>query len=204
MSLKYLAGSEFARKRRGPLERFATLAGAGPVLLMTARFGRSPVRDAAYRFRAKHRDLDLKLSWRLFAGLEDWGERWPDERYAFAAGLILSAVKDPVVERAVGRCFGDLAQLGMPVLWGVVSGQRIRWHPQFKVSPNGWPPEEWLPRPAAYACLSVTQDTDEFGPEFDPILYLAEPDFFISGSRLRWWEPRHFHVVRRDAEADHG
>ena len=52
---------------RGPLARFATLAGSGAVLMMTARFGRSPVREAAYRFRAQHRDLDLKPSWRLFA-----------------------------------------------------------------------------------------------------------------------------------------
>ena len=47
-------------------------------------------------------DLDLKLSWRLFASLQDWGKRWPAEQDAFAAGLILSAADDPVVERAVG------------------------------------------------------------------------------------------------------
>ncbi len=50
----------------GPLERFATLAG-GPVLMTAAQFGRSPVREAAYRLRARRRDLDFKLSWRLRA-----------------------------------------------------------------------------------------------------------------------------------------
>ena len=44
------------------------------MLLTTARFGRSPVRDAAYRLRARRRDLDLKLSWRLYASLDDWGK----------------------------------------------------------------------------------------------------------------------------------
>jgi hypothetical protein len=46
----------------GPLARFATLAGGGPVLMTTARFGRSPVRNAAYRLRERRPDLDLKLS----------------------------------------------------------------------------------------------------------------------------------------------
>jgi hypothetical protein len=66
------AGSERAP---GALARFATLAGGGPVLMTTARFGRSPVRNAAYRLRALRPDLDLKLSWRLFASLGDWGKR---------------------------------------------------------------------------------------------------------------------------------
>jgi hypothetical protein len=57
--------------------------------MMTARFGRSPVRDAAYRLRACRRDLDFKLSWSLFASLQDWGSRWVAEQDAFAAGLIL-------------------------------------------------------------------------------------------------------------------
>jgi len=70
-------------------DRFATLAGGGPILMMSARFGRSPVREAANRLHAQHRHLDLKLSWRLFAGLADWGERWPAEQDNFAAGLIL-------------------------------------------------------------------------------------------------------------------
>jgi len=67
----------------GPLARFATLAAGGPVLMMTARFGRSPVRDAAYRLRERRPDLHLKLSWRLFASLEDWGKRWPAEQGTF-------------------------------------------------------------------------------------------------------------------------
>jgi hypothetical protein len=58
--------------------------------MMTARFGRSPVRDAAYRLRERCSDLDLKLSWRLFASLEDWGKRWPAEQNTFAAGLVRS------------------------------------------------------------------------------------------------------------------
>ena len=137
------AGSERAP---GPLARFATLAGGGPVLMTTARFGRSPVRDAAYRLRERRPDLDLKLSWRLFASLEDWGKRWAAEQDAFAAGLILSAAGDPVVERAVGRCLADLARLGRPLLWGVV-GQRVRWQSRFALTPNGWPPEQILPNP---------------------------------------------------------
>src|SRR6516162_316523 len=122
--------------------------------MMTARFGRSPVRDAAYRFRAQHRDLDLKPSWRLFASLEDWGRRWPAEQNAFAAGLIFSAAYDPVVERAVGRCLADLAGVGRPLLWGAV-GQRVRWQPRFALTPNGWPPELILPYPGTYARLGV-------------------------------------------------
>src|SRR5258708_6180417 len=99
MSLEYLAASGSAHKparRSGALERFTTHAGGGAVLVTTARFGRSPVRAAAYRFRARHRDLDLQLSWRLFASLRDWGKRWPAEQEVFAAGLILSAAGDPV------------------------------------------------------------------------------------------------------------
>jgi hypothetical protein len=84
---------------QGPLARFTTLAGDGPVLMTTARFGRSPVRDAAYRLRERRPDLQLKLSWRLLASLEDWGKRWPAEQGTFAAGLILSAADDPTVER---------------------------------------------------------------------------------------------------------
>ena len=147
MSWKYLADPEWACKpvqpdqaagserAPGPLARFATLAGGGPVLMTTARFGRSPVREAAYRLRERRPDLDLKLSWRLFASLEDWGKRWPAEQDAFAAGLILSAAGDPVVERAVGRCLADLARLGRPLLWGVI-GQRVRWHPRFRADPE--------------------------------------------------------------------
>jgi hypothetical protein len=75
-----------AAPRNGPLARFTRLAGGGgPVLMTTARFGRSPVRQAAYRLRAQRPDLDLKLSWRLFASLADWGERWPAEQGTFAA-----------------------------------------------------------------------------------------------------------------------
>ena len=120
----------------GPLDRLATLAGGGAVLVATARFGRSPVRDEAYRLRTRRRDLDLKLSWRAFTSLADWGKRWPAEQHTFAAGLILSAANDHVVERAVGRCFADLAKLGRPLLWGVVGG-RVRWRPRFILTPNG-------------------------------------------------------------------
>jgi hypothetical protein len=160
--------------------------------MMTARFGRSPVRDAAYRFRAQHRDLDLKLSWRLFASLEDWGRRWPEEQNAFAAGLIFSAAYDPVVERAVGRCLADLARLGRPLLWGVI-GHGVRWRPRFTLTPNGWPPELISPYPGTYARLGMAHDTAEFRPRFDPILFSPAPDYRISESRLWWFEARHFH-----------
>jgi hypothetical protein len=165
------AASAGSGQRAGPLARFAALAGGGPVLLMTARFGRSPVRDAAYRLRDRHPDLDLKLSWRLFASLVDWAKRWPTEQGTFAAGLILSAATDPVVERAVGRCLTDLSWLGCPLLWGAIS-RRVRWQPQFKLTPNGWPPELILPSPAEYARLGVAHDAPEFAPRFDtdPVL----------------------------------
>jgi hypothetical protein len=205
--MKNLADSESARKPAptnraapwGPLARLAALAGGDPVLMTTARFGRSPVRDAAYRLRAWRSDLDFKLSWRLFASLQDWAKRWVAEQNAFAAGLILSAAGDPVVERAVGRCLADLARLGRPLLWGVV-GPPVRWRSRFILTPNGWPPERISPSPFAYARLGAAVDTPEFRPRFDPILYLAEPDFFISGSRLTWWEPRHFQWVMRDGK----
>jgi hypothetical protein len=190
------AGSE---QPPGPLADFAALAGGGPVLMTTARFGRSPVRNVAYRLRARRPDLDLKLSWHLFASLADWGKRWAVEQEAFAAGLILSAARDPVVERAVGRCLADLARLGRPVLWGVV-GQGVRWQSRFALTPNGWPPEEILPSPFEYARLRVAYDTPEFCPQFDPILYSGEPDFSVSDSYLSWWEARHFHWVTRDAK----
>ncbi len=178
----------------GPFARFATLAGGGSVLMTTARFGRSPVRDAAYRLRDRCPDLDLKLSWRLFASLEDWGKRWPTEQATFAAGIIFSTAGDPVVERAVGRCLADLAILGRPLLWGAI-GQRVRWQPRFKLTPNGWPPEMILPYPAEYARLGVANDACEFYPLFDTILYSVEPDFRIGASGLWWWEPRHFRWV---------
>lgn len=179
-------------RQPSPFERFAGLATGGAVLMMTACFGRSPVREAAYRLHARCPDLSLKLSWRLFSNLEDWGKRWPTEQHAFAAGLILSATGDPVVERAVGRCLIDLARLGRPLLWGVV-GSRLRWHPRFIVRPNGWLPEAVLPHPASYARLYVRQEITDFRPRFDPILFsLTQPDFFISGSRLRWLDERHF------------
>ena len=148
------AGLVFSERAPGPLARFAALAGGGPMLMTTARFGRSPVRNAAYRLRERRPDLDLKLSWRLFASLGDWGKRWPAEQDAFAAGLILSAAGDPVVERAVGRCLADLARLDRPLLWGVV-GQRVRWQSHFALTPNGWPPEQILPNPFDYARLEV-------------------------------------------------
>jgi hypothetical protein len=192
------AGSERAP---GALAHFVALAGGGPVLMTTARFGRSPVRKAAYRLRERRSDLDLKLSWRLFRSLEDWGKRWPAEQDAFTAGLILSAASDRAVDRAVGRCLADLARLGRPLLWGTI-GQRMRWQPRFALTPNGWAPEEILPNPFEDARLEVAHDTPEFCPRFDPILYPAEPDFSVSvsGSHLCWWEPRHFHWVMRDGK----
>ena len=177
---------------RAPIlfDRFAALAGSGAILLMTARFGRSPVREAASHLRARHRDLDFRPSWRLFANLVDWGERWGAEQHSFAAGLILSAAGDPVVERAVGRCLADLYQLGRPLLWGV-SSDRIRWRPQFAVSRNGWPPE-WFPYPAStYARLAVAPDSAEFEPRFDPILFTSAHDFFVSRDRLSWLDALH-------------
>jgi hypothetical protein len=200
MTLRYLADSESARKPPGPLEHFAALARGGPVLAMTARFGRSLVRNAAYRLCARRRDLDLELSWRLFASLHDWGTRWSAEQHAFAGGLILSAAGDPVVERAVGRCLGDLAQLGRPLLWGIV-GQGVHWQARFRLTPNGWTPDVMLPLPATYARLGAAHDAAEFRPQFDPILFSAEPDFLIFGSRLRWREARHFPFAARDIEA---
>jgi hypothetical protein len=192
------AGSERAP---GSLARFTALAGGGPVLMTTARFGRSSVRNAAYRLRERRPDLHLKLSWRLFASLGDWGKRWVAEQDAFAAGLILSAAGDPVVERAVGRCLADLAKLGRPLLWGVV-GRRVRWQSRFALTPNGWTPEEILPNPFEYGRLEVAHDAPEFCPRLDPILYSAEPDLSVSvsSSRLRWWEARHFHWVTRDGK----
>lgn len=185
------------RRPLSPLDRFAALAGGSTVLVTTARFGRSPVRQAAYRLRGQHRDLNLRLSWQLFANLVDWGNRWPAERETFAAGLILSAAGDPVVERAVGRCLFDLYQRGRPVLWGVVS-DRVRWYPRFKLGWNGWPPE-WFPHPtAAYARLGVARDGAELRPQFDPILYSADPDFFVSNSCLYWRDPGLFDAVTDD------
>lgn len=179
-----------------PLVRFAALAGSGPVLMMTARFGRSRVRDAAYGLRDRRRELDLRLSWRLFASLLDWAERWPAEQDNYAAGLILSAAGDPVVERAVGRCLADLYRRGKPLLWGVVS-DRVRWRPRFKLGWNGWPPE-WYPHPTAtYARLGVAHDSAEFCPQFDPILYSADSDFFVSDARLYWRDEGLFTLVTR-------
>jgi hypothetical protein len=164
--------------------------------MMTARFGRSSARDAASRLRDECPDLDLRPSWRLFASLADWGMRWPAERYTFAAGLILSAANNPVVERAVGRCLADLTKLGLPLLWGAVS-QRVRWQSRFRLAANGWSPEQILPYPPEYARLGVANDTPEFCPWFDPILFSAEQDFFILNSRLRWREARHSLRVTR-------
>jgi hypothetical protein len=167
--------------------------------MMTAQFGRSPARQAAYRLLQRRPDLDLKLSWRLFASLRDWGKRWPAERHTFAAGLILSAARDPAVDRAVGRCLVDLARLGRPLLWGVI-GPPICWRARFALTPNGWLPEQILPDPFEYARIAVALDTPEFCPRFDPILYSAEPDFSVSGSGLSWWEARHFHWVTREGK----
>jgi hypothetical protein len=140
--------------------------------------------------------ISTSMSWRLFASLTDWGRRWVAEQGTFAAGLILSAAGDPVVERAVGRCLADLARLGRPLLWGVI-GLLVRWRPRFMLIPNGWPPELISPDPFEYARLRVAVDAPEFRPRFDPILFLVEPDFSVSDSRLTWWEPRHFQWVTR-------
>jgi hypothetical protein len=181
----------------GALDQLAARAGGGAVLLMTGRFGRSPVREGGYRLRERRRDLDLRPSWRLFASVADWGERWRTEQHTFAAGLILSAAGDPVVERAVGRCLFDLWQLGRPVLWGVLS-DRVRWYPRFKLGWNGWP-EEWFPHPTAtYARLGVAHDGVGFRPQFNPILYSGEPDFFVSNSRLHWVDGGLFDPVTGD------
>lgn len=177
--------------RSGPppsaLDRLAQLADGGAVLMMTTQFGRSPVRDTAYRLRERRPDLDLRLSWRLFTSLDDWGNRWPAEKDAFAAGLILSAAGDPVAERAVGRCLFDLARLGRPLLWGVV-GLPLRWHPRFVTKPNKWLPTGWVPYPYIYARLSVAHAAAEFYPRFDPILFTPDPDFLVLKSRLYWRE----------------
>jgi hypothetical protein len=202
MNENRLGNSQSACKsvqRSGAFARFAALARGGPVLMMTARFGRSPVRDAAYRLHERRPDLDLKLSWRLFASLKDWGNRWPAEQDTFAAGLILSAAGDPAVDRAVGRCLADLARLGRPLLWGSI-GYRVLWRPQFALNPNGWPPGEISPAPFEYARLAVTHDTPEFCPRFDPILYSPEPDFRIGDSGLWWWEARFFHWMTLDGK----
>ncbi len=192
-------GSAGSGRYSGSFARFAALAGGGPVLMMTGRFGRSPVREAAYRLRERRPGLELKLSWRLFGSLKDWAERWPAEQTTFAAGLILSAARDPVVDRAVGRCLADLAMLGRPLLWGAVD-QRIRWQPRFALTPNGWPPELMQPYPGEYARLRVAHDAPEFCPLFAPILYSPEPDFRIDDSGLWWWEARHIHWVTRDGK----
>ena len=119
------------RFREGLLDRLVAMARGGPMLTMTAGFGRSPLRDAAYRLRTQRPDIDLKLSWRLFASLEDWAKRWRTERDSFAAGLILSTGGDLVVECVVGRCVPALVNLGRPLLWGVISSGRTRWYPRF-------------------------------------------------------------------------
>jgi hypothetical protein len=185
------AGSERAP---GPLARFTALAGGGSVLMMTGQFGRSPVRQEAYRLLTRRRDLDLKLSWRLFPSVADWGTRWAVEQNGFAAGLILSAAGELVVERAVGRCLADLARLGRPLLLGVV-GQGVRWQPRFALTPNRWQPGGIAHWAAEYARLRVARDTVEFCPLVDPILYSTEPDFSVSESRLRWSEARFVRFV---------
>jgi hypothetical protein len=183
----------------GPLTRFTALVNGGPVLLMTAQFGRSFVRDAAYRLRDRRSALDLRPSWRLFASLADWGARWPADQSTYAAGLILSAAADPAVDRAVGRCLADLAMLGRPLLWGAV-GHRVHWQSRFALTPNGWGPEVILPYPGDYARLRAADDAPEFCPLFASILYTEEPDFSVFASSLSWWEPRHFHRVMHDGK----
>jgi len=166
-------------------DRWSERAEGGRIIVLKGRFGRSTVSPAAAHLRNRRRDLDLKLSWREFESVPDWGRRWPTEQHAFAAGLILTPTRDPVVERAVGRCLFDLARLGRPLLWGVVS-DRIRWRSRFTLGWNGWP-KEWLPYPeSTYARLGVADDSGEFCPRFDPILYRADPDFYVCNTRLYW------------------
>jgi hypothetical protein len=64
------------------------------------------------------------------------------------------------------------------------------------LTPNGWPPERILPYPDEYARLGVAHEAPEFRALFHPILYSAEPDFYVDGSPLEWWEARHFPWVR--------
>jgi hypothetical protein len=97
----------------------------------------------------------------------------------------------------IGASAGQPNRLGRPLLWGVI-GQRVRWRPRFMLTPNGWPPERVLPHPAEYARLGVSHDAPEFCPQFDPLLFSAEPDFSVFNSRLQWWEARHFPRVTRD------
>ena len=74
----------------------------------------------------------------------------------------------------------------------------MRWHPRFVVGWNGWP-VEWFPRPTAtYARLGVAHDSEEFCPQFDPILYSADSDFFVSNSRLYWRDEGPFDPVTCD------
>lgn len=72
--------------------------------------------------------------------------------------------------------------------------------PQFALNPNGSPPEEISPDPFEYARLAVADDTPEFHPRFDPILYSEEPDFSVSDTGLQWWEARHFRWVTLDGK----
>ena len=65
---------------------------------------------------------------------------------------------------------------------------------------GAWPPEQIQPNAFEYARLEVAHDSPEFCPRFDPILYAEEQDFSVSGSRLSWWEGRHFHCVTRDGK----
>jgi hypothetical protein len=70
MNTKLLADSETANKLvngasgppLGPLQCFTMLASSGAVLTMTARFGRSPAREAAYRLHARRSSGELSAT----------------------------------------------------------------------------------------------------------------------------------------------
>jgi hypothetical protein len=48
--------------------------------------------------------------------------------------------------------------------------------------------------PTTHARLGLADDTLEFCPQFDPILFSAEPDYSVCNSRLQW-EARDFRSV---------
>jgi hypothetical protein len=172
-------------------DRRTDLAEGSCALVLKGQFGPSSVTLAASALCNRHRDLDLVRSWREYESVPDWGRRWPTDQHKFAAGLVLTPAREPIIERSVGRCLFDLARLGRPLLWGVVS-DRIRWHSRFALDWDGWPGNLFPYPTAAYARLIAWEDSAEFCPQFHPILYSADPDFTLSTTTSR---PR---VVWRD------
>ena len=183
MSEQDCTGRHRDRAPAGSARSAITLAVAHrAVLMMTARFGRSPVRQAAYRLRAWRRDLDLTLS---------------------GACSPISSIGAPLAGRARQVCAGraDLVSSWRPCC------RTRRWPMPLRSLPtrqahtlgsggerpgtlrhlaasgwdwNGWP-EEWFPYPTAtYARLALALDATEFEPRFDPILFTSAPDFIVS------------------------